>query len=206
MPRPSKNIDKLLIKTGLEMLQETGVSQLNIRELVERAGVNLGMFHYHFKSKETFSRLVLQELYESIFSKLTHDIDESQPAIELLKQTLRTLVRFLRDNRRIIVGILRDISSGDPVVQEFASSNFPRHFGLLATLVMRAQSEKAIVAMPCPQVVAFLAGAVATPLLAFGIASPSEGIGSMLQALEPLIISDSALDQRINMAIKGVST
>ena len=64
MPRPSQNVDQLLIDAGLELLPETGCAGLSVRKLTEHAGVNLGMFHYHFRNKDNFVRTLLQRTYE----------------------------------------------------------------------------------------------------------------------------------------------
>ncbi|MBC7946203.1 MAG: TetR/AcrR family transcriptional regulator, partial [Burkholderiales bacterium] len=50
MPRPSQNTDRRLIKAARKLLPETGCSGLNLRQVAVKAGVNLGMFHYHFKT------------------------------------------------------------------------------------------------------------------------------------------------------------
>ena len=43
MPRPSRNVDLLLMKAGRELLPTTGLRALSIRQITERAGVNLGL-------------------------------------------------------------------------------------------------------------------------------------------------------------------
>ena len=60
MPRPSRNIDQLLIAAALELLPNAGTSVLTIRQVCQHAGVNLGMFHYHFKTRDVFLRAVLR--------------------------------------------------------------------------------------------------------------------------------------------------
>ena len=62
MSRPSRNVDALLLRAGRELYPETGAAGLSIRKVAERAGVNLGMFHYHFRTKEAFVRQLLQAL------------------------------------------------------------------------------------------------------------------------------------------------
>ena len=48
-PRPSRNLDRALLAAGRELLPERGCAGLSVREVADAAGVNLGMFHYHFK-------------------------------------------------------------------------------------------------------------------------------------------------------------
>jgi len=65
MPRPSRNLDRALLAAGRALLPARGCSGLSIREVAEAANVNLGMFHYHFKTREAFLRTLLQSMYES---------------------------------------------------------------------------------------------------------------------------------------------
>ena len=64
MPRPSQRIDDALLASGRELYPRLGSSGLSLRALTEHAGANLGMFHYHFKTKDNFLRTLLQQLYE----------------------------------------------------------------------------------------------------------------------------------------------
>ena len=70
MTRPSRNVDRLLLRAGRELFPETGVAQLSVRKVAIRAGVNPGMFHYHFGNKDLFVRQLLQELYDEMFASL----------------------------------------------------------------------------------------------------------------------------------------
>ena len=59
MSRPSQNADQHLIEAAQKMLKHTSLSQMNIRQVAAEAGVNLGMFHYHFKTKDQFAKAVM---------------------------------------------------------------------------------------------------------------------------------------------------
>ena len=70
MPRPSRNLDRALLAAGRELFPARGCAGLSVREVADAAGVNLGMFHYHFKSREAFLRALLQSVYEDLSSEL----------------------------------------------------------------------------------------------------------------------------------------
>jgi len=60
MPRPSRNVDERLLAAGRELYPDAGAAGLSIRRIAERAEANLGMFHYHFRTKDQFVRRLLQ--------------------------------------------------------------------------------------------------------------------------------------------------
>ena len=103
MPRPSQNIDQLLIDAALELLPQTGVRKLSIRQVAQHAGVNLGMFHYHFKTKDAFAAAVLQQLYDGMFASLKLESLSSTSPIENLRSALMVLARFGLNQRQLLV-------------------------------------------------------------------------------------------------------
>lgn len=201
MVRPSQNIDQLLLDAGLELLPLTGCAGLSVRRLTEHAGVNLGMFHYHFKTKDNFIKAVLQRTYEEMFSALTLRVNPAHPPMQNLRDALGVLGNFGIKNGRLLVRIMGDAISGEPLAAEFLKTNLPRHVAVIASLVQEAQWEGSMAKAPVPQVIAFMAGAVAAPIL----------VGTALQqnpatqAAAGLVLSEQALAQRIEFALRGLS-
>ncbi len=74
MARPSRNLDRALLAAGSELFPVHGCAGLTIRQVADAAGVNIGMFHYHFGSREAFLRALLQQTYEGMFADLRLEI------------------------------------------------------------------------------------------------------------------------------------
>jgi len=201
MVRPSQFIDQLLLDAGLELLPVTGCAGLSVRRLTEHAGVNLGMFHYHFKTKDNFIKAVLQRTYEEMFSALTLRVNPTHPPMQNLRDALGVLGSFGIKNRRLLVRILGDAMSGEPLAADFLKANLPRHIEVIASLVQEAQWEGSMAKAPVPQIIAFMAGAVAAPIL----------VGTALQqnptaqATAGFVLSEQALAQRIEFALRGLA-
>jgi AcrR family transcriptional regulator len=206
MPRPSQNIDQRLIAAGLELLPETGCRGLSARRLAEHAGVNLGMFHYHFKNKETFIRTLLDQVYEQMFAMLIIKAAESQSPLDNLRNALQVLAQFAYGNRTLLLRIVTDALAGEAVAGEFLRANIPRHIRVLADLIVDAQMQRHIVAVPVPQALAFLAGSVVAPVL-LGSALVDRGVipDFMAGAFEAGVLSEQAAAQRIDFALRGLT-
>ncbi len=204
MVRPSRNIDQLLIETGRALLPETGVSQFSIRLLTTRAGVNLGMFHYHFKTRENFLNIVLQGVYEEMFAQLSFQAHADRAAIENLRASANVLGRFMRDNRFLFRRLLPDAMAGDPIARGFTQRNFPRHLAVMAGLVGQAQQAGALRVLPVLQAMMFIGGAVVVPIMMV-TAADVEGLPMppFMGDLEADILSDRAISERVDMALKG---
>jgi AcrR family transcriptional regulator len=204
MPRPSQNVDQLLLDAGLALLPITGCAGLSVRRLTEHAGVNLGMFHYHFKNKENFIRAVLQRVYEEMFSALTLQVDPSRPPLHNLREVLTVLARFGREKRALLLRIAADAMAGEAAAAEFFHANLPRHIAVIAGLVAQGQAARVIAKAPPPEVVAFLFGAVGAPVL-IGAAVQQHAVGPAAQGIEVHVLSDAAIARRIEFALRGLA-
>src|SRR5687767_2176599 len=107
MPRPSRNIELALLQSGRELYAQRG-SSLSVRALTDHAGVNLGMFHYHFKSKDAFLRQLLAGIYDETFAQLKGQVAQSGPPLHRLREALTVLARFVRGQTAILGRVIAD--------------------------------------------------------------------------------------------------
>ena len=214
MPRPSRNLDRALLAAGRELFPARGCAGLSVREVADAAGVNLGMFHYHFKSREAFLRALLQSVYEDLYSELVARASQipagarDARAIDFLRAALQFMGRFVRANRPLLTRVLIDALGKDPIATDFLDRNMPRHLGIVLGLLQAAQKEGSVRAdIPAPQLLGFCAGSLAMPIL-FGGAILERGAASapVAQLIESALLSDPALDQRVELAIAAIST
>jgi AcrR family transcriptional regulator len=207
MPRPGSNIEQILLRSGRKLYAQRGAAGLAVRALAEHAGVNPGMFHYHFRTKDEFLRRLLNGWYEEMFGHLAGAIAQDGPPLHRLQEALFFLARFVRDNRPMLSRVLMDAASGSAVAAQFLRENAPRHLGLLLSLMDQAEREGLILPMPPMQRFVFVMGAVGMPLLvapalhSLGVAP--RALGAQLQAQ---VMSDDAIAQRIALVIKAIAT
>jgi AcrR family transcriptional regulator len=204
--RPSRNVDQLLIQAGHELLVQTGVRGLSIRQLTEHAGVNLGMFHYHFKTKDVFVRALLEQKYNDMFVNLQMKSKGNVSALENLRASINVLARFARDNRLLLVRLLADAAAGESVALDFLRANMPRHLHVEIDLLKQAQKDGVLKTLPIPQALAFLVGAVGAPIMVG--AAMSQTIFSpapIRKQLEQFVLTDAAIAERVDMALAGMA-
>jgi AcrR family transcriptional regulator len=206
-PRPSRNLDRALLAAGRELLPHRGCSGLSIREVAEAAGVNLGMFHYHFKSREAFLKALLQSMYEEMFAQLTFQGAAGRDPLENLRAALRFMGRFVRANRPVLARVLADALCGDPVARQFLRANMPRHLGVMQALVAQAQKAGSIRPIAAQQALGLCAGAIAMPILFGGAIVEGGALGEAgSRALAETLLSDAAIDQRIDLALAAIAS
>ena len=208
MARPSHNTDRMLIKAAKQLLPATGVSGLKLRRVADKAGVNLGMFHYHFRSKDEFIKRVLVEIYGDFFSKFKIETSSSGSPLERLGSAVVSLGRFARDNRSLAFVIIRDILGGRRDAARFAGKNFTGHIAVIAGLVEECRKNGSIINIPAPQAIAFIAGSIAFPNAVMEIIDKSgakKPLGITREELAEQLLSDEAIDSRAELVIRALT-
>jgi AcrR family transcriptional regulator len=205
MARPSRNIELALLASGSVLYPERGSAGLSVRALAEHAGVNPGMFHYHFRTKEAFLRELLQRQYEVMFGGLSGAALEGGPPLERLRGTLQFLALFVREHAAIIGRVFAEASAGEPVAEAFVRSNAPRHLRLLLQLMRDAEAAGQLAPLPPLQRFVFVMGAVAMPLVVVPrIARLRVAPGVVARQLKAQVTSDEAIAQRVDLALAAL--
>jgi AcrR family transcriptional regulator len=209
MARPSQNTDRRLIEAAVALIPETGFSGLSLRKVAQKAKVNLGMFTYHFKDKEEFRRRVLQELYESFYARLTLEVAKSGDPEEQLRHALTLVARYIRENRRLLLAIGRDVLEQDMLIIRFVENNFYRHMKVLVNLVRRNQKSGNIQKnISLPLTLVFLITNLAVPnMMAALLERTPLGIkyAWLKKLFVPGVISDKAIDRRLDLVFKALA-
>jgi hypothetical protein len=133
-------------------------------------------------------------------------VERQQTSFESLRSAVRVIARFGRDHRRLLLRIVLDALSGEALAAQFLQSNLPRHVQVIVGLILAGQNEAVLRKMPVMQALAFLAGSVAAPIL-MGTAAVASGLtpAPFSARLDADILSDEAIEQRIDMALSGLS-
>ncbi len=202
MARPSQNIDQRLLQSGRELFPTCGCRDLSLRALTEHAQVNMGMFHYHFRSKDNFLGILLQSMYEDLFQQLQEETQHPGTALQKLRHTVLLLARLLREHGAWLSRVWSDASRGDRVANQFLQKNGARHMQLIVNLILQAIQEKEIAPIAPMQAFTFLMGAVAAPMM---IAPRVMQLGFapdfFQEQMRETVLNDDGIRERVDRAL-----
>lgn len=210
MARPSKNTDQRLIQAARELLPETGCRDLNLRQVAKKANVNLGMFHYHFKTKKRFIRQVIQGFYNEFYSDLTRTVSQHQNSTpqEKLHFALGQIAEFGKNNRKLLLSLLKDVLDGNREVILLLSELVKLHSQLFLKIIQECKidsvSEKEVTAQALALLIQTLTH-VNAPTLALAVL---ERIDVKMiqklprQELEKTLMSDEFIQRRIAESVE----
>ncbi len=209
MSRPSRALDRKLLDAARRMLPESGLSNLSIRDVARRAGVNLGMFHYHFKCKESFIDRLLQETYEDFFSSFRDAAEAPGSPIERLRRVLISFARYVRERRGFYALLAREALNGQKQCLGFIARNFPRHAAILIGLLRECRSARLVRPLPVPVLAAFAMAGMGIPnvLMATLEKNRLRSVFAVPMArFSRMMLSDTTIEARADMVMAGLSS
>ncbi|WP_413289995.1 TetR/AcrR family transcriptional regulator [Bdellovibrio sp. HCB337] len=205
MSRPTTNTDLRLIKAAKELIPQVGTAGLNLRQVAKKADVNLGMFHYHFKTKNEFIKRVFENIYEEFFKSFSLIYEKEQDPEEALRGLLLSMARFSRDNRKLLASLFGDLLNKEEIATGFVRENIGRHVKPFMEVIQRGQKDGVFESMPMAQAVSFLMASVNLPNVIAGHLDRMGRGGKIPLEIDKAVLSDAALEQRVEMALRGLA-
>lgn len=204
MPRPSRQTDQRLIEAAQALMQQKSLTRLNLRDVAKEASVNLGMFHYHFKTKDQFVKAVLQDSYDKFFHHFSLKVDEKKEPLEKLRQALIAMAQFSLANRHLVLSLLQDTLNGDKAVKDFFQQSMARHVKVILGLILQCQGQGSLPAAPLPMVMSYLMSASTGSSLVLGLMEHS-GAPDHAKHFEREAFSEAAIVRRVNWVLNGLA-
>lgn len=198
MARTSRDLDKKLLLIGQALIQEVGVSGFSLREVARLANVNLGMINYYFNGKDDFILKVLSSIYLPFLTDLEKFNSEESDPLKKLEDLLFKMAFFSRDNRQLVLLIIRDLLIGDQVIQNFVTANFSKHFKVLNEIVdeylMSSKKEKRLK----PQMMRFIIASIGFPSVILGFQEK--------MSIETMKHEHEETNDEVNRRVKNIVT
>lgn len=208
MARPSAHLDKKLVAAALAMLPETGFAGLSVREVARRAGVNVGMFHYHFKTREAFLHRVLDEVYGGFLETFEGAARGPGEPRARLRRVLVAVARFAREHRVFYSLMIRELLNAQPEMSSFAKKNFPRHASVVMGLMDECRRAGVIRPLPGPALCMFAMSTMAMPNVAV-TAFERNGVralgGRAMKDFAGMLLSDEMIEIRADMVMAALA-
>jgi TetR/AcrR family transcriptional regulator, cholesterol catabolism regulator len=204
-----KTTPQLLLDYGLEIVAKKGLRGLTVREVATGAGVNLGSFVYHFKTRERFVEELVELWYAPMYQELqiTAANEAQHNAVKKLSATLSQLIVFINQNAGFIGHLLADALAGERTAQTFLLKLPERHPKLLLELIASAQLEGSIIQAPPVQLLMFIMASVGIPMLLVGdLVQGMSWLPPEADQLKQLMRDPQVAQLRLQWALRGIAT
>jgi AcrR family transcriptional regulator len=87
-----KNVEQKLIDAARELFYEKGFMGVSVREIAKKADVNLALLHYYFRTKDNIFKIVFDEAFTLLFSKLNKALVSDKGLFEKIEMMVASYV------------------------------------------------------------------------------------------------------------------
>ncbi|OIN99538.1 MAG: hypothetical protein AUJ51_12735 [Elusimicrobia bacterium CG1_02_56_21] len=192
---------------GRKLLQEKGITGLTVREACRVAGVNTGMFHYYFGSKEEFLKAVLKEMYAEFMLSFKAGVAVAGTPRERLKNALVEVGKFARSVRSVAPMIFADLAHGKKEAFAFVRGNFTEHVQQIAALTAECRRASSVQNRSIPFIISSLVSVMVFPMLVSGVFERN-GVkvlhGLPIEDVRGELFSESGIMERAEIAVRGI--
>jgi AcrR family transcriptional regulator len=195
-----------LLRSGLRQARRSGVRSITVRGVCNQAEANLGTFVYHFGSRDAFVAEVIERWYAPLLQTLADTVDGDLAPLERLRALVLQMADWAADNRRFITHVLMDAAGGEPAAVRFVGSLAGRHPVLILRVIGEAQAARVLPAGEPVNVLLFLMGAIALPMLLVERMSEARiAPADLTKALSRYAHERQFREQRLDWALAGLA-
>ncbi len=134
MARPAGDSREKILNAARDLFGEKGVDATSIRAIARQAGVNLGMIHYFFQTKDNLVDAVLERYFKNVGAALESVPADADPR-QRLAAAITGIVKYLQNNQQVVRIVIREYSVGSLRLQRIAQQYMGPNFGRLALIV-----------------------------------------------------------------------
>ncbi len=116
-PHGKQAVRAALIKTATRLFAQQGPAVVGVREIAKQAGVNHGLIHRHFGSKDGLLKAVMQHLSESAIADLGEPTEDE--SLQELVMGLLNRSEAAQDHWRILARAMLDGQSPSELQQRY---------------------------------------------------------------------------------------
>jgi len=206
MTRPTSGADIRLRAAGCRLLLEKGITRLSVRETCRAAGINTGIFHYYFGSREEFLKAVMKDIYSDFMANFQASISTGDTPRARLKNALVEVGKFARTIRPAAPMLFTDVLYGNKEAFAFMKENFTAHIGLITALVSECRPSSSLKQYSVPFIIGSLVPAMIFPALISGELrrKANKMCGLSMEEIIKETLSDSGIEARAEAAVRGI--
>lgn len=110
-----------IIKTAVVLFAQKGYASIGLRELAEKAEVNLAMVNYFFGGKKKLLMVILDTFFSGYLEILERELCRDVPFEEKIGSFIHQAVAYISCNREYMIVTLAELPHDDPDITEHKS-------------------------------------------------------------------------------------
>lgn len=108
-----------IIKTAVALFADQGYASTGLRELAEKAGVNLAMVNYFFGSKKNLLLTILETFFSGYLRVVEEELVGPDPFELKFRAFIHRAVTYIAENRDYMIVTLAELPHDDPDITQY---------------------------------------------------------------------------------------
>ncbi len=137
--------EEKILEAATDEFLTKGYDGARMRSIAESAGINKGLLHYYFKSKEALILKVFHSLFREIFSELSDIFNSELSLFEQIERGIGTYIEFLIQNPRIPFFVVGELNRDKKAhLRRMKEAKVPPPFMELGRSIEEARKRKEV--------------------------------------------------------------
>jgi AcrR family transcriptional regulator len=132
----------LLVEAAITVMARDGVAHTTTRAIVAEAGMQIGVFHYCFRSKEELVLEVMRTISTRAFDAVAEVLTQTQDPAELVQRCLAAYWHHIQQDplEHMLTYELTQYALRQPGQEAAATAQYEHYIGSMAAFLEHAQS------------------------------------------------------------------
>src|SRR5699024_1426436 len=137
-----KSTKQKVIDAASELFFQHGFHGTSVRDIAERAAVNVSLISYYFKSKQGVLEYAVTQYYEEYLEVIDHVVDSNQEAIEILQKIIEAMIQYKTEHFQLTASIHRELALDSTFVREMSVTYLAKENHILTNLFSQMLSSE----------------------------------------------------------------
>jgi len=118
-----QDVEKKLIDAARELFYEKGFTGITVRDIANKAEVNLALLHYYFRTKDKLFEIVFKDAFGLLFSQLNKALSSDKNLFEKIRLVISSYVTTAAKHPQLASFIMHELSVNSDSVWGIIDSN-----------------------------------------------------------------------------------
>ena len=110
MSTAGNNIEQDIVNAAQDIFVEKGYDGATMREIAARAGINISMLHYYFRSKDNLFDIVFNRVFQRLYGRIFEVMASSEDLFAKLQTIVDLYLQTVSENPRVPGFILNEVT------------------------------------------------------------------------------------------------
>lgn len=111
-----QDVEKNIIDAARELFYEKGFTGVTVRDIAGKAGVNLALLHYYFRTKDKIFEIVLKDAFTLLFRKLNKALSSDVNLFKKIELIVESYITTATKHPRLASFVMHEMSVNKEMV------------------------------------------------------------------------------------------